>query len=228
MYIGNTQAAVTTAYNAPNASQTTTTAEEAEKRSTVTKPGGADSVTISEEARRAAEAERGLTKTSDQMDNKYTDLEHYRLPNWLPAMKTGYLFDHGKAIDETRATMKMLEEVRSDGIVTHDEQRRIDEWRRTSMPEHDRMLEYHYFYQKHEREILEYQEIFRGIYNDAKAEQGIESHEDYVEKVLNAPGDNIALRDSVATKLLDNPRAVELMDILNIQRPTIKTANNSV
>jgi hypothetical protein len=44
-------------------------------------------------------------------------------------------------------------------------------------------------------------------------------NDDYVARVLNAPGDNTALRDSVLGKLLATPRAAQLMDVLGIRKP---------
>lgn len=168
-----------------------------------------------------SKGESANTGKANQTDKQYTDLEHFRLPNWLPGMTANRVINGGKAVEETRELIKMYERARSDGIITDNEQRKIDEFRRTSMPDNDSAREYHYFYQKHGNEIEEYNGIFRNAFDEAKAEHGIESHKDYVEKVLNVPGDNIVLRNSVVSKLLENPRAVELMDVLKIQRPVI-------
>ncbi|MAT65878.1 MAG: hypothetical protein CMN57_09560 [Gammaproteobacteria bacterium] len=67
-------------------------------------------------------------------------------------------------------------------------------------------------------ELGEYARILRQAYDEAKQENGITSHEDYISKVLNTPNDNLAVRDSLKEKLLDNPRALELMDALGISR----------
>ncbi len=68
------------------------------------------------------------------------------------------------------------------------------------------------FRKKFEYQSTEYAKIRNDAYEQAKLEHGIHAREGYVEKVLNAPGDNVALRNNVIAKLLDDPRAIKLMD----------------
>jgi hypothetical protein len=52
-------------------------------------------------------------------------------------------------------------------------------------------------------------------------EHGVNTHQDYVEKVLQAPGDNPALRNSVVEKTLAHPRALALIGQLGWTTPTL-------
>ena len=71
------------------------------------------------------------------------------------------------------------------------------------------------------QELDEFQKIFDSAWSGALREQGVNTHQDYVEKVLRAPGDNPALRNSVVEKTLANPRALELIDQLGWKRPAL-------
>ena len=77
------------------------------------------------------------------------------------------------------------------------------------------------FRENHSSEIAEYAGYLDGAWFSSLKEQGVQSQGDYVGKVLHSSGDNSALQNAVAGKLLANPRAVELMGILGIERPAV-------
>lgn len=77
------------------------------------------------------------------------------------------------------------------------------------------------FRENRSSEIAEYAGYFDRAWVSSLKEQGIQSHEDYVSKVLQAPGDNSTLQNAVAGKLFANPRTVELMGILGIKHPAV-------
>ncbi|WP_319243690.1 hypothetical protein [uncultured Propionivibrio sp.] len=83
------------------------------------------------------------------------------------------------------------------------------------------MTEKQTFRGNHSSEIAEYAGYLDGAWASSLKEQGIQSHEDYVSKVLHASGDNSTLQNAVVGKLLANPKAVELMGILGIDRPVV-------
>lgn len=167
--------------------------------------GGDVSVSISAAGRQAAAID---------MDA----LESYRLPDWMPSLMPGQVID-GAALDrEMHAYWNRIGELEADGEFSAADRAEAKSLL-DGLPVRKAMMADDEFRASHRSEIAEYGEIFRAAYDEAKREQGIATREDYVGKVLQSPGDNTALRDSVVEKLLANPRAVELMGVLGVARP---------
>jgi len=164
-----------------------------------------DTLTLSTKGRQAAEAERRA-------------LEDRRQPDWMrDFIPESMNLDLSGAIAETRELFARLEEERTAGGGLSEAGRRLylDHQADTSTANHEvrKRLE---FMHEHGREVSEYTDLLNQAFHDARQEQGIVTQDDYVNQVLNVPGDNPELRDQVKGKLLSNPRAVTLMRELGI------------
>lgn len=162
---------------------------------------GADKVTIS------SQAEAGLRALA--------------LPSW--ANDFGHMRDlsiHTGAIEEGRAFNQMSEQFMADGKLTNAERLAMKQYRENNMPINSQMNAEDQFRIQHRHEFDEFSAIHKTVLEEAKIEHGIVSPEDWQEKVMNAIGHNQELRLTVQQKIYDNPRAVELMSILNIERPS--------
>lgn len=187
----------------------TTTSQTAQKPSDDSTSTQESTVTISAVGKQASKIEVG-------------SLESYRLPNWEFELKPKqYLIDGEGLMKESRAHMKLFNELYADGEISASDKQVMKEYRTTNSSAHQTYRDNAAFLKKYEDELSEYAKIFDQAYDQAKLEHGIETREDYVDKILNAPGDNIPLRNSVVEKLLYNPRALELMDTLGIKRPSL-------
>lgn len=170
-------------------------------------------VTISEAARQAAAA--------DVNANRPDPVENYRLPNWtLPLFPpTTVKYNMDGVIEETRAYDAFTEKLAADGDFSDADRAKAQAYFDNNMPLNAAWRANDAFNQAHSSELAEYDRYFNEAWFSSLREEGVESHWDYVDKVLNAPDDSLALRDRVVSKLLANPRAVELMGMLGIERP---------
>lgn len=178
---------------------------------------GADSpsstVSISAAARQAAAGDRA------------DPLENYRLPEWkaslLPPTTIQYATELDGAIQETRAAGEFLNKLTADGDYSAADRAKMKAYLDANAPINRALRETREFNEAHRSELAEYGGYLDAAWFSSLREQGVESRQDYVDKVLNAPGDNTPLRNSVTEKLLANPRAVQLMDILGIGKPEL-------
>jgi hypothetical protein len=148
-------------------------------------------------------------------------LNSYRVPDWIVDFVPQQSILNSEAMDETRAHLNMLETMSADGQLSAAEKQLMTDQLANHSPATQKMHASAAFLTKFEDELNEYSGILSQAYDQAKRENGITSRDDYIVEVLNTPDDNLALRDSVAGKLLDNPRALELMDMLGIARPSV-------
>ncbi|PLX47097.1 MAG: hypothetical protein C0613_15095 [Desulfobulbaceae bacterium] len=148
-------------------------------------------------------------------------LESYRLPNWMiDFVPKQSILNSAQAIQETRGHLAMLEKITADGEFSSADKRFMQDHLVHQSPVTRNMHADAEFRMKYKNELNEYAEILRHAYDNAKQANGIANRDDYINKVLNAPDDNLALRDSLLKKLLETPRALELMDMLGIDRPS--------
>lgn len=142
------------------------------------------------------------------------------LPSWVNDfghMRDLSIFD--AAIKEGRAFNQMSEQFMADGKITNAEKLVMKQYRENNMPLNSQMIADDLFRTQHKREFDEFSAIHKTSLEESKIEHGIVSQEDWQEKVMNAVGHNQELRLSIQQKIYDNPRAVELMSMLNIERP---------
>jgi len=149
-------------------------------------------------------------------------LESYRIPNWMvDFVPNQNILNSADAMKETRAHLGMVEKMTADGPLSAAEKYFMIDQLANHSPATQKMHANAEFRMTFKNELGEYAGILRQAYDEAKQENGITSHEDYISKVLNAPDDNLALRDTLKENLLNNPRALELMDTLGIARPSL-------
>ncbi|TGG92959.1 hypothetical protein E4656_12630 [Natronospirillum operosum] len=143
-------------------------------------------------------------------------LESLRIPKWMvDFMPKQSVLNSSEAIKETRALLSKMETQTVDAQPSAAAKQSMQ----NQFSATQTMRANTEFLAKFQNELREYSGLLRQAYDQAKQEHGINSHEDYVTKVLDAPEDNLPLRDSLKAKLLDNPRALELMNTLGIVRP---------
>lgn len=163
-------------------------------------------------------SEQGKLAAKINMDS----LESYRIPNWMVAFVPDQsILNSADAMKETRAHLNMLKKMTADGQLSAAEKHVMKDQLANYSPATQKMHANAEFRIKFKDELNEYAGMLRQAYDQARQENGITSREDYIIKVLNAPDDNLALRDSLKGILLNNPRALELMDALGIARPSL-------
>lgn len=147
-------------------------------------------------------------------------LESLRIPKWMvDFIPKQSVLNSSEAIKETRALLSKMETQTVDAQPSAAAKQSMRNQSASPLSATQTMRANTEFLAKFQNELREYSGLLRQAYDQAKQEHGINSHEDYVTKVLDAPEDNLPLRDSLKAKLLDNPRALELMNTLGIVRP---------
>lgn len=147
-------------------------------------------------------------------------LENYRLPNWY----TGLFGDQlqpidGAAVDrEMQSYWGLAEQLSADGQLDQADQAQLAA---VEQPASRAWEAADAFRAQFRPQLAEFQNIFDAAWSESLREQGVNTHQDYVEKVLQAPGDNPALRNSVVEKMLANPRALALIGQLGWQTPAL-------
>ena len=164
----------------------------------------ADQVSLSAQGRLASQV--------DQMS-----LESHRLPGWMEdLLPPALMMDFRGAIAETRENFALLEKHQENGQLTDAGRQLYLDRLANHSPANQAMHASAAFRETFQQELSEYMDLLRQTFDEVKAEQGIDTQEDYVAKVLNVPGDNQALGDQVAVRLMDDPRASALMSVLGI------------
>jgi hypothetical protein len=148
-------------------------------------------------------------------------IERYALPSWFSDFQPELsdLTFSSTAIKEGRKFVEMSDRLAADGSVSIKDQHAIQSYL-DNMPttQHRKNVESHYVQNKDL--FAEFGAIHKNYREEAMAEHGIVTQEDWREKVLNAEGDNQALRFSIMQKMFDDPHAMELMTTLGIKRPS--------
>ncbi len=75
------------------------------------------------------------------------------------------------------------------------------------------------FQSRYSNELNEYGKKFKDYYEEAKVDHGILTADDHYEKVLKLKGKNTEFQQAFEDKLNSDPRMLELMDILGIDKP---------
>ncbi len=162
-----------------------------------------------------------VSLSAEGLATQQKDLEAYRMPSWiadyLPEIHD--LSYSIAAIEEGRGFVRFSEKLAADGNISAKDRYAINSYLSNSMPVTQHRQEVEIAAQKYSKELEEYGAIHKAIVDKAFSEFGILTQADYQEKVLGVPGDNEDLRLDIAQKLLDNPRALELMEKLGIKRP---------
>ena len=112
----------------------------------------------------------------------------------------------------------MHERFISDGNITNKEKQALNSYKQNSMSATNYTRDNSQFEIEHRKELEEFREILANERWDTFEEYGVLTPEDYNEKVLNMPGDNQDIRLSIQEKILSNPRAMQLMGVLNIKQ----------
>lgn len=148
-------------------------------------------------------------------------LEALRLPSWSGDFSSEYhnLSYSAAAIEETKSYVQMSDKLVSDGHVSNRDRQAIQAYLSNSMSVTQQRKDVEAFYHKHQAEFSEYEALHKSYVDEAMQEYGIVSTNDYQEKILNVEGDNQSLRYNIMEKMLNDPRVLELMDTLKIDRP---------
>lgn len=75
------------------------------------------------------------------------------------------------------------------------------------------------FQNTYKNELSEYGDKFKGYYEKTKIDHGIFTADDHYEEVLSLKGGNTEFQQAFEDKLKGDPRMLELMSILGINRP---------
>ncbi|WP_323816539.1 hypothetical protein [Cellvibrio sp. NN19] len=170
---------------------------------------GDDTVTLSAEGQRLAAT---MTKSG---------VEQYALPSWFGEFSPAFSnLGSGERVEEGRKFVAMSEKLGTDGELSLKDQNAIQSYlNNISVTAERKQVEAQYYNNKALYE--EYSTIHANHFKDALAAQGIDTQDDWNEKVINAPGNNQELRMNIMEKMLNDPRAVELMSILGIKKPVV-------
>lgn len=169
-----------------------------------------DKVTLSSE---------GLSASRTAID---AELAKLALPSWFTEFKPERsIVTDGRMVEEGRRFVRMSEQLGADGVLSAADERAIQSYLDNNMPATSRWKENEIHYNQNRALYEEYGAIYQKHVNAAQAEQGIVTDQDWIDKVRNAPDDNQALRFSIMDKMFNDPRAMELMDVLRIIRPQV-------
>ena len=170
-----------------------------------------DKVTFSSEAQKIA-----ATPT--------TGVEQYALPSWFTEFSPSFANVSKGAearLEEARKYTAFHDQLAEDGTISLKDAQALKAYIDNMMPANTerRQVETDYF--KNQSLYKEYGQIHNQYLKEAMSEQGIVTQADWDEKVKNAPDENQELRLSIMEKMFGNPRAMELMNILGIHKPTV-------
>jgi hypothetical protein len=121
------------------------------------------------------------------------------------------------AINESRGYMRMHAELAGDGNLSYQEQQALQAYMNDNMTVTQNRKAVETFYAQHKSQFDEFGLIHQNHTEAAKQEYGILTTSDYQEKILNVDGDYQSLRHSIIQRMLNDPRAVELMNELGIE-----------
>lgn len=156
-------------------------------------------------------------------------VEQYALPSWFTEFAPAFsIVSNGadERMEEAKQYNAFHEKLAADGQISAKDLDALKSYVDTMMPANSQRKHLESDYSQNRALYQEYGSIHQHYLNESLAEQRIETQEDWNKKVLNAPDENQELRLSIMEKMFKDPRAMELMNILNIQRPT--TARQSV
>lgn len=168
-----------------------------------------EKVTLSAEGKQAASA------------TARTGVEQYALPSWFMEFSPEFSnFGRGERVEEGRKFVAMSEKLGADGELSKKDQQAIQSYLEHKMPATSARKQVEAHYLQHQDLFKEYSAIHSKHLNDALAEHGIVTPEDWNQKIRNVADENQALRFSIMGKMFNDPRAMELMAALGIKRPS--------
>ena len=147
-------------------------------------------------------------------------VENYRLPSWYAGLFGENLQPiDGAAVDrEMQSYWGLAERLSADGRLDQSDLARLAAVERPASRASEAADA---FRAQFRSQLAELQNIFDAAWSESLREHGVNTHQDYVEKVLQAPSDNPALRNSVVEKTLAHPRALALIGQLGWTTPTL-------
>jgi hypothetical protein len=174
-----------------------------------TKMSGSDTVTLSAKGQQLAAT---VNKSG---------VEQYALPSWFSEFSPDFFnLGSGERVEEGRKFVAMSEKLNSDGELSLKDKNAIQSYlNNMSVTAERKQIEAQYFNDKALYD--EYGTIHAKHFKAALAAQGIDTQELWNEKVLNTPGNNQELRMSIMERMFNDPRAVELMNVLGIKKPVV-------
>lgn len=153
-----------------------------------------------------------------------TGVEQYALPSWFMEFSPAFsnLSDGADArMEEARQYTAFYEKLAADGEISSKDMEALKSYVDTMMPANTQRKQLEADYNQNRALYNEYGSIHNRYLNEALADQGIVTQEDWNVKVKNAPDENQELRLSIIEKMFSDPRAMELMNILGIQKPAV-------
>lgn len=153
-----------------------------------------------------------------------TGVEQYALPSWFMEFSPA-IFNLSNGADarmeETRKYTAFHEKLAADGEISSKDLAALKNYVDTMMPANTQQKQLEADYHQNRALYNEYGSIHNRHLQEALAEQGILTQEDWNQKVINASDENQELRLSIINKMFNAPRAIELMNILGIQKPHV-------
>jgi hypothetical protein len=172
----------------------------------------ADTVSISIEA---------LVKTEKASK---TGVEQYALPSWFMEFSPA-VFNLSNGVnarmEEARKYTALHEKLAADGEISSKDLVALKSYVGTMMPANTQQKQLEADYHQNRALYNEYGSIHNRYLQEALTEQGITTQEDWNQKVINTSDENQELRFSIINKMFSDPRAMELMNILGIQKPHV-------
>lgn len=167
-----------------------------------------------------------LSNAANDVDAKTkADLASMALPSWFYELSPPYYLiteeQSNKLSAEVSRYHSMSEKLTADGEISQKDQQAIQSYIDTMMPENKQRIARETHFLQNQGLYKEYGAIKNQYYQESLTEQGIVTPEDWELKVRNAPDENQALRLSLREKMLNDPRALELMSLLGIKKPAV-------
>lgn len=150
-------------------------------------------------------------------------LEACRLPSWyaqyIPKESIRDADLMSQAIKETGEIIRMHDRFNSDGRISRNEQRILDNFRNNHMEANQALRDLNKSASNKKHEISEYSKKLSFYFKEAMNEQGI-TQANYFEKVLQVEGDNENLHQRFKEMLFKDSNILELMDEIGLKRPS--------
>jgi hypothetical protein len=176
-----------------------------------------DTVTFSDKAvalaKNAVSSEKLATSdTNSSVSTENYPLEAYSYPSWFDA----YIPDASRLTGEiNHKYWDLAEKYYEDNHYSEDEKAKLSQVRNND-PNRQAELEKEVFRNKYNKELSEYGSILHESFKDALVKNGVNSTADYYEKVILDKGSSETIHQDMSSRLADDPRALELMQILGI------------
>lgn len=158
-----------------------------------------------------------VTISSEGLNAANQSLESSRLPSWITDFMPKFNMLNGDAVEEGRQFVKYHEQLAADGAISAKDEKALQTYLR-NMPVTQLRKDLEIDMNKNKGLYEEFGQIHKNYLDESLAEYGIGPNE-WKEKIMSVAGDNQSLRNSVIQKMFNDPRAMELMDKLHIQRP---------